>query len=181
MVELETIAIAHVMLRDGREVTVRPLEFSDRAAMLAFGRALPPDDRLYIPDDFESPDVINRLVSAHSADHWRQIVAVAGDMIVGYGAIQQQPGWSSHVAQLQLVVSSGWRRSGLGSFLAPLLLDGAREMGASKAIVEMIEEQVSGRAIFERIGFRVEARLANHARDRCGCSHSLVILASQIG
>lgn len=164
----------------GRPITIRPLVEEDRAALLAFGAALPPDDLLYLEDDFQSPEIIARLVNAHAAENWRQIVAVADGLIVGYSAVRRLPGWSNHVAEIQLIVSEGWRHSGLGTAMAPLIFAAARDLGVAKVIVEMLEQQGDGRAIFERLGFRVEGVLGDHVRDRHGQEHNLLIMAYHV-
>jgi RimJ/RimL family protein N-acetyltransferase len=176
----QPIAMPAIQLWDGRTATIRPLGENDRAALLAFGQALPQDDLLYLEDDFQSPEIIARLVNAHLAENWRQIVAAAGDEIVGYSAVRRLPGWSSHVADIVLIVNEEWRRSGLGTAMAQAIFDAARDLGATKVIVEMLEEQHGGRAIFERLGFRVEGTLTDHARDRLGRHHNLLILSYHV-
>ena len=52
--------------------------------------------------------------------------------------------------------------------------------GLNKVIVEMLEEQQAGRAIFERLGFRLEGRLSAHARDRHGQRRNLLLLAYHV-
>jgi RimJ/RimL family protein N-acetyltransferase len=176
------------LLRDGRAVTIRPLGEDDYAALLAFGTALPQDDLLYLENDFHNPDIIRRLVNAAAAENWRQVVAVAGPglsgvegtAIVGYSAVRRLSGWSSHVADIHLTVGKGWRRNGLGTAMAQAIFDAARDLGVSKVIVEMMERQNAGRAIFERLGFRVEGTLSQHARDRHGQRHNLMILAYHV-
>jgi ribosomal protein S18 acetylase RimI-like enzyme len=167
-------------LRDGRTVTIRPLGEDDYAALLAFGAALPQDDLLYLENDFQNPDIIRRLVNAALAENWRQVVAVTEGTIVGYTAVRRLAGWSSHVADIHLTVSDGWRRSGLGTAMAQAIFDAARDLGVNKVIVEMLERQNAGRAIFERLGFRVEGTLSAHARDRHGQRHNLLILAYHV-
>ena len=167
-------------LRDERSVTIRPLSEDDYAALLAFGAALPQDDLLYLENDFQNPDIIRRLVNASAAENWRQVVAVADGEIVGYTAVRRMPGWSSHVADIHLTVSDGWRRSGLGTAMAQAIFDAARDLGVNKVIVEMMERQNAGRAIFERLGFRVEGTLSAHVRDRHGQRHNLLILAYHV-
>ena len=108
----QDIAAPSAMLRDGREVTIRPLDEDDRAALLAFGRALPQDDWLYMENDLQNPEIITRLVNASRAENWRQVVAVTGDALVAYSAVRRLHGWSSHVADIHLIVSHGWRRQG---------------------------------------------------------------------
>ena len=176
----QTTATARVTLRNGQSAVIRPLAESDRQALLAFGRALPLDDLLYLEDDFHSPEIISRLVNAHEAENWRQVVAEADGEIVGYSSARRLPGWSSHVADIVLLVTPGWRRSGLGTALAQAIFDAARDLGATKVIVEMLSEQKSGEAIFERLGFRVEGTLTGHARDRRGQPHDLLILSYHV-
>jgi ribosomal protein S18 acetylase RimI-like enzyme len=176
----QTTAPARVALRNDQAAAIRPLAEGDRAALLAFGRNLPQDDLLYLEDDFQSPEIIARLVNAHQAENWRQIVAEGDGAIVGYGAVRRLAGWSSHVADIVLLVSPAWRRSGLGTALAQAAFDAARDLGATKVIVEMLEEQRGGRAIFERLGFRVEGTLAGHALDRLGRPHNLLILSYHV-
>jgi RimJ/RimL family protein N-acetyltransferase len=44
----------------------------------------------------------------------------------------------------------------------------------------VLDEQHSGRAIFERLGFRVEGTLSKHARDRLGHYRDLLVLAYHV-
>jgi GNAT superfamily N-acetyltransferase len=181
MIDQHSEALTKTVLRDGREVLIRRLAEEDRGALLAFGSALPEDDRLYIEDDLESQEIITRLINAHAAENWRQIVALAGEAIVGYGAVRRLNGWSSHVADIQLIISAGWRHEGLGSAIAQAIFEAARELGAAKVIVEMVEAQSFGRSIFERLGFQVEGTLSAHVRDRHGQQHNLLVLAYHVG
>jgi len=176
----QLLDIGVTALQDGREVVVRPLEPGDRSALTAFGRALPQYDLEYIPEDFQSAEVIGRLINMCSAEHWWQLVAAAGDAIVGYAAVRRLPGWSSHVGEIRLVVSAGWRRSGLGSVLAAAVFDAARTLDVNQVIVEMLEEQAAGRAIFERLGFGVEGLLEDQVCDRQGRRHNLLIMGYAI-
>jgi ribosomal protein S18 acetylase RimI-like enzyme len=180
MVELEREACISPALHDGRVVTIRPLDELDRRALLAFGRALPQDDLLCLEHDLTSPEMIERLINARFAENWRQMVALAGDQIVGYAALRRLPGWSCHVANVNLIVSAGWRRYGLGATLAQSLIEAARELQIDKLSVEMIETQRAGRAIFERLGFQVEGRLSGHACDRQGQRHTLIVMAQRV-
>jgi L-amino acid N-acyltransferase YncA len=180
MVELDCEPLVANLLGDDRAVVIRPLGAEDQAALLAFGAALPHDDLRYLEDDFQNSEIITRLINACLAENWRQIVAVVGDTIVGYSAVRRLPGWSNHVADIVLLIDAQWRRRGLGSALAQAIFDAARELGVNKVIVEMLEAQQAGRAIFERLGFRVEGILSAHARDRVGQRRNLLILAYHV-
>jgi GNAT superfamily N-acetyltransferase len=154
MVERDGKPLAATVLGDEQILVIRPLGEEDQAALFAFGAALPPDDLLYLEDDFQNSEIITRLINACLAENWRQIVAMAGDAIVGYSAVRRLPGWSNHAADVIVLIDAHWRRSGLGTALVQGIFDAARDLGVNKVIVEMLEEQQAGRAIFERLGFR---------------------------
>jgi L-amino acid N-acyltransferase YncA len=169
-----------VTLRDGRTVVIRSLAFGDRAALTAFGRALPQAELHCIPAELQSPEAIARLVTLSGTAQYRQIVATAGNAIVGYGAVQQLSGRSREVAEGQLIVSAGWRHCGLGSALAMAMLDAAYELEVSQVVVELLAEQIAGRAIFERLGFSIEGALEGQVCDRYGRYHDLLVMAYRI-
>lgn len=167
-----------VELPSDTQVTIRPLMEQDRSALYAFGLALPQNDLLYLEDDYQNQEIITRLINAHAAENWRQLVAVSADgQIAGYAAARRLPGWSNHVANVRLLVGDGWRRTGLGTRMAQAILAAARELGAAKVLVEMAEEQRGGQAIFFRLGFSVEGTLRNHASGRDGKLHNIVVMA----
>jgi RimJ/RimL family protein N-acetyltransferase len=124
-------------------LTIRPLDELDRPALLAFGRALPYGDLLYLADDL--------------------------------------PGWSRHVAGINLIVSAGWRRNGLGTALAQALVETGLDLQIDKLIVEIIETKRAGRAIFDRLGFQIEGQFSSHACDRQGRRHTLIVMARLCG
>jgi ribosomal protein S18 acetylase RimI-like enzyme len=158
-------------------VTVRRLAEDDGDALAAFGAALPADDWLYLDIELQNRHAVDRLISAHAATNWRQVVAVVEDEIVGYANVRLLPGWQSHVGDAYLVISPSQRRRGLGAFLAQAILEAAAELGVGKLILQMLEEQADGRQIFERLGFRQEGLLINQARDQHGRLHNLLVLA----
>jgi GNAT superfamily N-acetyltransferase len=147
-------ATAGTELQDKRRVSIRPLMEQDRQQLHAFGLALPANDLLYLEDDYQNQEIITRLINAHAAENWRQIVAVdENGQIAGYAAARRMPGWSHHVANLRLLVGDNWRLSGLGTHLARTILEAARDLGAGKVVVEMTNEQQGAQRIFSRLGF----------------------------
>ena len=168
-----------VTLRDGRTVIIRRLEAGDHAALTAFGQTLRQDELRYIPGDFQLPEAFARLVKPQVAAHGRQLVALAGDTIVGYSALRCLTG-CSRVAEIDLVISAGWRRTGLGKALAGAVLDAAHDLEVTQVVAEMLVEQVAGRAIFEQLGFSIEGVLDGLVCDQHGQHHDLLIMAYQI-
>ncbi|MFM2309048.1 MAG: hypothetical protein RLY87_1169 [Chloroflexota bacterium] len=172
-----TILTPPVITRDGRVITIRPIQADDKDALLAFGSALPEEDWLYLESDMRSADTVARLANAQGAEHWRQVVAVDGERIAAYASIRMQAGRYSHVAAVQMVVGEDWRRQGLGRAMGAVIVAEAQRLEASKIIAEMLEAQRNGQAIFSHLGFRTEGTLVAHARDRFGKRHNLVVMA----
>ena len=164
-------------LHDKRSATIRPLAAEDSHALLSFGSALPHNDWLYLQNDLRTAETVARLINARNAEHWSQIVAVSNDgAVVAYSSARLLGGWSSHVADLQLLVAEDWRRTGLGTALAREIVAEARVIGASKVMVDMVEEQADGQSIFRKLGFALEGNLIGHTRDRDGNRHNLIVL-----
>ncbi len=160
----------------GALASVRPLDASDEPALADFGRSLSRDDWRYLDLDLQNPATVSRLVTAHAAGNWRQLVAVLDDRIVGYATVRQLPGWKSHVGDIHLVVGDDVRGMGVGSLLADAILACSRDLGVEKVMLEMLAEQAAGRAIFEHRGFELEGTLRGHARDESGQLHDLLLL-----
>jgi ribosomal protein S18 acetylase RimI-like enzyme len=161
---------------EGR-LLIRPLREDDYEALLAFGRALPKDDWLYLDVELQTQATIMRLVNAVEARNWRQVVALDGPAIVGYANVRQLPGWKKHVGDIVLVVRDDYRRHGVGTALARAVIGAARELPVCKLILEIVEEQLAGRLIFKRLGFRLEGLLEDQAVDYLGNARNLVLLS----
>jgi len=164
-------------LRDGRAVTLRQLTESDGEALARFGATLREDDWRYLDIDLQNSATVERLVIAHEAANWRQLVAVVGDEIVGYATVRQLAGWQSHVADIHLVIGEDVRGQGLGMMLARAAIEAGRDLGAAKLILQMVVEEGAGRTIFDHLGFREEGVLVRQARDAEGTEHDLLMLA----
>lgn len=162
---------------DGRTIVIRRLAEDDRDRLLEFGTALDKDDWLYLDVDLQAASTVQRLINAVDARNWRQLVAVDGERIVGYANVRQLPGWKSHVGDIALVVRSETRGTGVGAALATALIEAASELQLRKLILEIVEEQRAGRAIFKRLGFHHEGLLEDHAIDHAGQPRNLAILA----
>ena len=170
------IAPRTIALRDGRNVTIRSLEEHDREALLAFGRSLPQDDWSYRTISKTRRPSRNspvRTPQRIGGKLWPSLTAWWSATAMSAAC----PARSDHVGDIHLSVSVGWRRSGVGTALARAIIDAAQDLGVAKVIVEVMEEQGAGRAIFERLGFAVEGVLRRHMRAHDGQPHTLLILA----
>lgn len=109
------------------------------------------------------------------------LVAVAGDEIVGCGAIASDPlSWSPHVGELRVLIGAQARGAGVGRKLTQRLFAMAVEAGLQRIVAQMTVDQTAAIAVFEGLGFRAEALLRGQVRDRNGKRHDIVILGHEV-
>ena len=170
-----------IVLKNGKVVTVRSLLSEDATAMAEFFKALPEDDRLYLRDDVSDPGFTDRFMKRIASHASVPIVALHGGKIVGQGNLYREShGWMTHVAQIRLVVSRPFQRTGLGKQMAHELVRLAMQIGVDKVIALVMDTQTGAKKAFERLGFVQEAVLKDHVKDLRGKKHSLCILSNDV-
>jgi ribosomal protein S18 acetylase RimI-like enzyme len=154
---------------------IRPMTEADADAFARFVADVPLGERRFLNQNLENPtEAFVGLGSDRSA---RRLIAVeSADEIAGVAVALRGVGWSSHVAELQVLVSARHRRKGLGRKLARSALVEALELGCSVAYVEVVSEQEELVGMFQDLGFEPEALLANFVRDTAGQFHDLMLL-----
>ncbi len=154
---------------------IRPMTEADAAPFARFVVQLPEGERRFLKESLEDPAT---AFVAFRRDHLaRRLVAVDTDGgIAGVAGAFRGEGWSSHVAELRVLVSSRHRRKGLGRELARSALVQALQLGCSHAFVEVVAEQEALVAMFQDLGFEPEALLADFVRDAAGEFHDLMLL-----
>lgn len=153
---------------------VRRITPDDRDALLDFFERVPEGDRTFFREDVLAPGVVDRWLDGSTDPRF---VAVDGADIVGYLAIIGGVGWSSHVAELRVVVDPTRRRQGIGRALARHGLLEALELGLTKLVVEVVADQEPTLAMFSSLGFEAEALLKDHVRDASGQLRDLITMA----
>lgn len=154
---------------------IRPMTEADAQALARFAIDVPEGERRFLKANLEDPAEVSAAFVRDSQA--RRIVAVDGTgNIVGYAGAFPDAGWSSHVAELRVLVSSRHRRMGLGRELARAALVQALTLGCSHAYVEVVAEQEALVEMFQDLGFEPEALLADFVRDATGEFHDLMLL-----
>ncbi len=166
---------------DGGAVTLRPMARVDRDAVLDFSRALPGHDLLFLPVDVTRPEVVDLWVQAIERGSVNTVIAERDGAIVGYAAIDRgQLDWSAHVGELRVLVAASMRGKGLGRVLTQEAFALALGLGLEKMVAHMTVDQKGAIAVFEGMGFRPEALLRDHVKDRDGRTHDLLILSHDV-
>ncbi len=170
-------------LNDGTSVTLRLMTPADRNAVHDFACSLPEDDLLYLRIDITDPQVIDEWVEHLKQNKTVTILAEGpkGEGVIGYGSLHyQEADWTRHLGEIRLQSARAFRGKGLGRCLASSIFDIARALGLQKIIARMTPDQQGARATFERLGFHMEALLADYVIDRNGRTRDMLMMSHDV-
>jgi RimJ/RimL family protein N-acetyltransferase len=163
------------------QVEIARMTSGDRDALVGFVAALPAHDLLFVPRDLGHPKVVDAWMRSLDSGNVTSLVARHDGAMVGCtGIVTDSLSWSRHVGELRVLVSPEWRGKGLGRVLIQECFAQALELGLKKLVAQMTTDQRAAIAVFEELGFRAEALLAKHVRDRDGKLHDLVLLSHDV-
>lgn len=170
-------------LKDGNEVTIRPMVAADEERLLAFFLHLPEDERFYLKDNVVAPGVIAGWARDLDYDRVLPLVAVLKGHIIGDATLHRRHGGARrHVAEVRVVVDPAVRGTGLGTALLHEVLDYAYHDDLEAVTFELVEgAQDEAMATARRAGFVESARLVNHVKDVDGKPHDLIIMRMPLG
>ena len=78
------------------------------------------------------------------------------------------------------MVSTAMRAQGLGRLLTQEAFAVALGLGIEKMVAQMTVDQKGAISVFQGMGFRPEALLRDHVKDRDGRTHDLLILSHDV-
>jgi ribosomal protein S18 acetylase RimI-like enzyme len=158
---------------------IKKLAGEDAAALRAFFAAMPAEDRTFFFQDVTDPSVADAWASD---DRRIRRCAVDGSgELVAFGALEPGVDWSSHVAEVVLVVAPEARRRGIGRALARRLLVEAVEQGFKKVTVMLPVDNDGAVEMFRKLGFEPEALLRDQLRSpEDGTVRDSLILAHMV-
>ena len=157
-------------MRDGTQVTIRPIRPEDEPMMVKFHGTL--SDRTVYMRYFSSLSLARRTAHQRLAricfsDYEREMVMVAGHKnpqtgeqhILAVGRLNKLQ--ADGKAEVAVLVSDGYQHKGLGTELLRQLVQVARDEKLRQLVAEMLLDNIAIRTIFKRLGFRL--RLPNAA------------------
>lgn len=170
-----------IALPGGTKATLRFLERTDRERFLAFTQSLPDHDLLFLRSDITDPDVVDAWLDNIDLDRAVTVIAEIDGKIAGYGSLHYSNApWSRHVGEVRVLLEAGARGKGLGRALAEAVFSLALEHGVEKIVANMTLDQKGAIATFEELGFKAEALLRDHVKDRNGETHDLLLYSHDV-
>jgi RimJ/RimL family protein N-acetyltransferase len=177
----ETRAYPRRVNTEAGEIEFRLMTRADEAAVLAFAKALPTHDLLFLPRNISQPKVLSAWINEIEAGDIRSLLAFRDGAVVGCGTVvRDSRSWSPHVGEIRMVVLLDMRGKGVGRALSQETFALALGSGLEKLSVQMTVDQQAAIALFESLGFRAEALLRDHVRDVDGRNHDIVVLGHNV-
>ena len=161
-----------------RDFSLRLMSRDDAARMVAFARALPSDDLLFLRRNITEAPAVEGWVDNIEAGQAVVVLAFEGEALAGYASMNLNlANWMRHLGEVRLLTGTGYRGSGLGRALANEIYAVSRTLGLRKLSAQMTLDQAGARATFERLGFRPEALLTDWVMDAKGRTRDLLVMA----
>jgi RimJ/RimL family protein N-acetyltransferase len=165
----------------GAQIVLAMMMQQDDAKVIAFARALPENDLLFMRRDIRQPKVVAAWTELIAQGRLASLLAWSGDEVVGCAAlIVDSLSWSPHVGELRIVVSPKMRGIGLGRLLIHEAFVIALSKGLEKLVAHMTVDQQGAIAVFEQLGFRGEALMRDHVKGADGRKHDIVLLSHDV-
>jgi RimJ/RimL family protein N-acetyltransferase len=166
---------------NGTEVNFRLMEPSDRDAVIRFAKTLPEEDLMFLRTDITQESTVDAWMAYIKNGRTISIVAEVDGHIAGYSSIHMnEAGWTRHVGELRVLVGRDYRGLGLGKRLTNEGFAMAKDLGLRKITAQMATDQRSARGVFEHLGFRPEALLADHVQTRDGQTRDLLLMSYDV-
>jgi L-amino acid N-acyltransferase YncA len=165
----------------GGDVDLRLLTPDDEAAVLAFAQKLSAHDLLFLRRDISQPKVVSAWMDATRRGGIVTVLATRAGAVIGCATIvRDELSWSRHVGELRVILEPASRGLGLGQTLTQEAFALAIDLGVEKLMAQMTVDQRGAIGVFEGLGFRAEALLHDHVKDRDGKTHDIVILSHDV-
>jgi L-amino acid N-acyltransferase YncA len=168
-------------LSDGSNIILRLLRRVDIVEFLAFTQSLADHDLLFLRTDITDAGIVADWLDNVEAGRIVTIVAERDVRIFGYASLHlSNAPWSQHVGELRVLIGGEMRGKGLGRALTDAIFAQALDHGIQKMVAQMTIDQKGAIATFEELGFRAEALLRDHVKDRNGEKHDLLVYSHDV-
>jgi len=162
-------------------VNLRLMVPADTYRLVTFARSLPEDDLLFLRMDITKLQVVTQWGQNIKDGRTVTVLAEASSGVAGYASLHHnEVTWQRHLGEIRIQVGPRYRSQGLGRALAGEVFAIAPGLGLRKIVAQMTPDQQGAIATFERLGFRVEARLQDFVIDRAGHTRDLIVMSYEV-
>ena len=171
-----------IVLKDGREVIIRPLEKEDEEGLRAFYAALPPNDRWYMRYDVMKPEVIHKWFDGLHSGLVHSVIALEEDRIIAHASLHRRGfGSTKHIGRLRIMVAPEYRHKRMGTWMLLDLIQLAMDKGLEALRADFVVgvEDAAIQAA-RKLDFFKEAVLEDYCMDQRGYKYDMMIMIKRL-
>ncbi len=171
-----------IVLKDGSEALIRPLEKKDEDLLRDFYAAIPVNDRWYMPYDMMDPEMLRKWIDGVGKDTVFSIVAFSEDQIVAHASLHTRLyGSTKHIGRLHILVLPAFQHKRLGTWMLLDLIQLAMDKGLRDLRADFVVgiEEAAIDAAF-KLDFFKAAVLEDHVMDPKGSRHDMLIMVKRL-
>ncbi len=161
---------------DQRKFNLRVMTPEDGHAVVAFARALPEAELVFLRLDLTQPAIVAEWM--HNIEIGRSlslVIELAGTMVGYVSLLHDEHMWTSHLADIRAFVAPPYRELRRSLVLEAIEL--AEQIGIERVVCQIAAEQVAVRQMLESHGFHVDALLQDWLKSNDGMTRDLLILS----
>jgi len=160
-----------------RPVSIRLMSAQDKDSILLFARHLPHEQLLFLHSDITQPEIVDEWIKNIENGATLSLLAEPDGTLEGYASLHLSPvRWTRRVGEVAINVAPEWQSRGLGEGLCEEIILLGDILGLRKITAQMVAEHRSARAMFERLGFRIQAFLPDWVEDQQDRSRDLLLM-----
>jgi L-amino acid N-acyltransferase YncA len=165
----------------GERVTFRLMTPEDQAVVLAFVRRLPEEDLYYLINDIRDPAGMNRWIADVRDGSMTTVLAEGYGQLLGYSTLRLgQLKWTRHMAEMRIMVAPEMRGKGIGRMLGKEIFAVAHDTGLRRIFARVTSHQATALRLFGRLGFHIEATLADCVINDQGRTEDMIFLSYDV-
>ena len=171
-----------IVLKDGKEAIIRPLEKKDKVILRDFYAALPDNDRWHMPYDMMDSEMLRKWIDGVGKDTVFSSIALANDRIVAHASLHTRLyGSTKHIGRLHIMVLAAFQHKRLGTWMLLDLIQLAMDKGLHDLRADFVVgiEDAAIDAAF-KLDFFKAAVLEDHVMDPKGKRHDMLIMVKRL-
>ena len=168
-------------LKDGTQVTLRPMTASDEEALFRFFQDLPDETLIFIRHDVKERRVIQEWAQRLDYNRVLPLLGLVGDEIVADVTLHRVPhGWKRHIGRVRVVVGTAYQKLGLATLMLNEIVELAGELGLEKLWAEVPLDSRGAIGAFRNAGFVCKAVIEGLVKDTRNQNMDILIMICDV-
>lgn len=169
-----------VVMKDGTEAVIRPLEKRDESALVQFYAGLPAQDRWFMRYDVNDPVIIRSWID-DSAKIFSIVAVVDGDIVAHARLHMREAGCYHHMGRLRILVQPAYRSKRLGTWMLLDLIQFAMDKGLQELRADFVlEHERTAIDTAYKLDFFRKAILEEFIEGPDGKRHDMMIMTKRL-